>query len=72
MNIQNIPKVETGIPMPKRGKIVKLLRLLKNPGDSILIGNLQGSIHSSAKMIGISVATRSENGKLRVWLKLKA
>ena len=63
------PKIENHIPPPvgseKNTGITAILRKMK-VGDSIKVPP-SGSYHSCARVIGIKLVTRSENGFLRVW-----
>ena len=62
----SLSEVANHIPPPVRNTgITAILRKMK-VGDSIKVPP-SGSYHSLARVIGIKLVTRSENGFLRVW-----
>lgn len=72
------PKVERGIPMPKKNTATNLatliLRKLKQPGDSVLVPSEKWAeivyvIRHLARKMNIKIITRAETEKIPVsWI----
>lgn len=62
-------KIEKGIPIPDKGKRKSAIPFDKmEVGDSFLVRFTQRTgIHTTAKRFGITITSRQEGDKVRIW-----
>ena len=68
------PKIEKNVPVPPRGSYGRWVVLISkmSPGDSVILTrNEYTNFYTAARREGYRATSRTENGKLRVWLTAK-
>ena len=64
-----LPKIDKSVPVPREPQWAPELLKKMEVGDSVLIDtrSLVNSMHHSAKVLGMRIRSKGENGKVRVW-----